>query len=309
MEKISVIIPLYNKKNYVCKTIESVLAQTYPHFELIIVDDGSTDRGIDEVKKFSDDRIIILEQPNSGVSVARNKGVGVATGNYVAFLDADDWWDISFLQKMVELTAKFPDAGLYAANFSIVKGGIPIHTEKKSENNTLEGYINYLKVFYEKGDSPICSSAVLLQKEIFKKTQGFDVNLKHGEDLVMWIKMSLTTKTVYTHRVLSFYNFDVDQNQRAIGVVCPPKESFFVYNLDQFKEQEKVNMELKKLLDLLRLKFLKPYYLANIYTEETYAILSSVIFKPFKFRLFYGLPKPLIRFLYVFKNKIRGLRG
>lgn len=298
MEKISVIVPLYNKKDYVFKTIKSVLDQTYPYFELIVVDDGSTDGSLNVVKEVNDDRLIIIEQNNSGVSSARNKGVENASYDYIAFLDADDWWDISFLEKMVCLLKEYPNAGIYAANYSIVRNGIL----ENRVSNPWTGYLDYLNSFYEKGDSPIWTSAVLLCKEIFQKLNGFDKNLRYGEDLVLWIKMSLKSKVVYTTEVLSFYNFDVDSTQRAITTICPPKESFFIFNLNQFVEQEKYNESLNKLLDLLRLRFLKPYYLSEFYKEETQAILDIVNFWPFKFKLFYRLPKFIVKFLYAFKN-------
>lgn len=301
MEKISVIVPLYNKKDYVFKTIKSVLDQTYPYFELIVVDDGSTDGSLNVVKEVNDDRLIIIEQNNSGVSSARNKGVENASYDYIAFLDADDWWDISFLEKMVCLLKEYPNAGIYAANYSIVRNGI----FENRVSNAWTGYLDYLNHFYEKGDSPICTSAVLLRKEIFQKLNGFDKNLRYGEDLVLWIKMSLKSKVVYTTEVLSFYNFDVDPTQRAITTICPPKESFFIFNLNQFLEQEKYNESLNKLLDLLRLRFLKPYYLSGVYKEETQTILDIVNFWPFKFKLFYRLPKFIVKFLYAFKNKIK----
>lgn len=305
MEKISVIIPLYNKKDYVLKTIKSVLNQTYPYFELIIVDDGSTDESLNVIKQISDDRLIIIQQNNSGVSAARNKGVENATCDYVAFLDADDWWDITFLEKMVFLLKEYPDGVMYAANYSIVKDGISINEFTNQESNVWTGYLDYLNCFYDKGVSPICTSAVLLRKTMLQKVNGFDENLKYGEDLVLWITLSLSGRVVYTTEILSFYNFDVDSTQRAITVICPPKESFFVFNLNKFKEEEKSNESLNKLLDLLRLRFLKPYYLTGYYKKETQDILDTVIFWPFKFIVFYRLPKFIIKFLYAFTNQIK----
>ena len=91
---ITVIIPLYNGEKYIRRSVESVLAQTYIHFELIVVDDGSTDSGGDVVKQIYDPRLHLKHQINMGVSAARNKGIAEGKGKYFAFLDADDEWNI-----------------------------------------------------------------------------------------------------------------------------------------------------------------------------------------------------------------------
>jgi len=109
---VSVIIPLFNKEVYIKKCIQSVLAQTYSNFELIIVNDGSTDGSLLKVLEFVDSRISFLTQENSGVSIARNNGVSVSKHDYIAFLDADDWWEPTFLEEMKALVETFPDAGI-----------------------------------------------------------------------------------------------------------------------------------------------------------------------------------------------------
>lgn len=89
---ISVVIPLYNKDKQIAKTLYSVLKQTYPNFEVIVVNDGSTDNSLSEVSKISDSRIRLICQENKGVSAARNRGIQEAKSDYIAFLDADDEW-------------------------------------------------------------------------------------------------------------------------------------------------------------------------------------------------------------------------
>ena len=115
--KFSVIIPLYNKAPYIRKALESVFAQTYTDYELIGVDDGSSDNSLAVAKQCITDRcavdrhdgcrsalpVEIIEQANSGVSAARNNGVAASSGDYIAFLDADDWWEPTFLEKMAKI--------------------------------------------------------------------------------------------------------------------------------------------------------------------------------------------------------------
>jgi len=116
----SVIIPLYNKESHIQRAIKSVLAQTYPHFELIIVDDGSTDGSFETASDIQDARIRIIRQENRGVSAARNRGVAEAKYDWVAFLDGDDEWLPDFLMQMYKLCNDFPGYGIYgSANFRL----------------------------------------------------------------------------------------------------------------------------------------------------------------------------------------------
>lgn len=100
---VSIITPLYNGERFVGQTIESVLAQTYPHWEMIVVNDGSKDNGPDIVRQYveKDKRIRLLEQPNGGCASARNHGLREAKGRYLCFLDSDDYWDPNFLEEQL----------------------------------------------------------------------------------------------------------------------------------------------------------------------------------------------------------------
>jgi glycosyltransferase involved in cell wall biosynthesis len=115
--KISVVISLYNKQPYVERAIASVLQSGYPVHEVIVVDDGSTDDGPQRVSAMGDPRVRVIKQPNAGVSAARNRGISEATGDYVAFLDADDYWTPEYLPAIADLIARFPQCGLYATHF------------------------------------------------------------------------------------------------------------------------------------------------------------------------------------------------
>jgi len=116
----SVVIPLYNKDKHITRAINSVLNQSYRKFEIIVVDDGSTDSGVIEVKKINDSRIRLVQQINLGVSSARNKGISLAKYNFVGFLDADDAWKPDFLETIYFLIKKYPEAGAYATAYEII---------------------------------------------------------------------------------------------------------------------------------------------------------------------------------------------
>src|SRR5690606_6751565 len=113
----SVVIPLYNKELSVRNTINSVLDQTFKEFEIVIVNDGSTDNSVKEVEKFDDKRIRLIHQENKGVSAARNRGIEEAKYEWIAFLDADDLWRENHLEEVVRMINIFPDFKVYVTSF------------------------------------------------------------------------------------------------------------------------------------------------------------------------------------------------
>ena len=124
--RFSVIIPLYNKAPYVKKALESVFNQTFKDFEIVIVDDGSSDASFNvaqETIKNSPAEYQLLHQNNSGVSTARNNGVKASYGDYICFLDADDWWAPTYLERMSWLIDAYPEAKIYGTNYYYVKNG------------------------------------------------------------------------------------------------------------------------------------------------------------------------------------------
>ena len=116
-------MPFYNKAPYVRKAVASVVGQIYRDWEMVVVDDGSTDGSGDIVAAIADKRIRLVRQENAGVSAARNRGVTESTAPYICFLDADDWWEPTFLEEMAGLIDRYPDAGIYGTSYWIVKNG------------------------------------------------------------------------------------------------------------------------------------------------------------------------------------------
>ena len=114
---ISVVIPLYNKAGQVARTLRSVLGQTFGRFEVVIVDDGSTDGSVNEARSVHDSRIRIVSQRNAGVSAARNRGIAEARYDLIAFLDADDEWKPTYLETQCNLYRKYPDCSVFACNY------------------------------------------------------------------------------------------------------------------------------------------------------------------------------------------------
>ena len=188
----SVIIPLYNKAPYIERAIKSVQQQTFQEFEIIVIDDGSADESLACLHKVCDEicvyepsfskKITIIEQANQGVSTTRNNGAKLAKYDYLAFLDADDWWDISFLEKMKELTEKYPDAGIYGSNYYKVKTGKNTPAKIGVDANFVSGYIDYFKAYSTSHWMPLWTGAVVVPLDIFNKVGGFKTQLFLGED-------------------------------------------------------------------------------------------------------------------------------
>lgn len=277
--KFSVIIPLYNKAPYVAKAIDSILAQTYKDFELIIVDDGSKDDSACIAMQTIEGRenCHLLRQENLGVSMARNNGVAASNGDYLCFLDADDWWEPRFLEEMAKLIVEFPDAGIYGTNYTIVN-----EAKRKTRvasvgvnKGFVKGYINYCQVYAKTMYMPIWTGAVCIPRTVFDEMGGFPRGVKLGEDFLLWIRIALKCKVVFLNMPLAYYNQDVDLANRGVGKLHEPKEHM-LWNLDFLAAEEENNLDYKQLIDNLRTRGLLPYYLSKEYHEAAQHELDKI---------------------------------
>lgn len=280
MVRFSVIMPLFNKERYVKKAIESVLAQTYRDYELIIVDDGSTDNSLEVVRglKIEDRRFKILTQSNSGVAVARNNGVAASKGEYVCFLDADDWWEPTFLEEMDRLIREYPDAGLYATNYVYYKPG-KTHVALKIER----GYMNYPEVYLHSTAMPVWTGAACMPRKVFDEMGGFPVGIKLGEDFLLWAKTALQYKVAFCEKPLAYYNNDVPAHLRATRNLHAP-EHHMLFHLNEIERELRAKSqesrveseEWKALLDKLRVSGLMAYWLSEEYHDAAAEELKKV---------------------------------
>jgi len=196
----SVVIPVHNKAPHVARSIQSVLDQTYKNFELIIIDDASTDSSMDEVAKFDDPRIRIFkrDEPGPGGYAARNLGIERANAEWIAFLDADDQWDPTYLENAIKLYEIFPDSKILFSGWRVIRGK-EIKENKYYKKKTLIGShkiskIDYLKVHASGID--ICHTNVTIVKKSFlQQIGGFpEVNCKckRAGDGQTWLKAMMT---------------------------------------------------------------------------------------------------------------------
>jgi len=209
--KFTVVIPLYNKESHIGRAIRSVLSQAYKDFELIIVDDGSTDNSVLEVRKFEDSRIRLIRQQNGGVSSARNKGINEAKYDYIGFLDADDEWKPNFLETIKKLIQQYPKAGAYATSYEIVRedGTIIKPLSEGSFKKNWQGIIDdYFK--YSLKAPLISASSVVIPKSVFSNIGFFQLGIKRGEDLDMWIRIALNYDIAYFNQVCALYFLEAE---------------------------------------------------------------------------------------------------
>ena len=185
MTKVSVIVPAYNAMTYLPKTIDSVLEQTFTDFEVIIVNDGSSDDIEKWVDTITDNRVRLISQKNQGAATARNTGIAHAKGEYIAFLDSDDLWEQTKLEKQVNCLDNNPDVGLvYAWISSIDENG---NNRGKIFANNAEGYV-WEKLIEE--NIVMSGSAAMVRRDCFEKLGVFDQNLRFAEDWEMWIRIA-----------------------------------------------------------------------------------------------------------------------
>ncbi len=214
---ITVVIPLYNGAQYIRRSVQSVLEQSYTDFELVVVDDGSVDRGDDIALEFTDPRLRLVRQENMGVSAARNKGIAESRGKYIAFLDADDEWDALFLDAVVNLTTIYPQTGIYGTGYRMVYPEGPAVEVTAAEARNQQTSVLITDYFFRaSGGNLINASGVMIPRRIFKEIGDFRVGEHHGEDLEMWARIALHYPIGYDTRILfCFYQTALNNKPRS----------------------------------------------------------------------------------------------
>ncbi len=273
----SIIIPLYNKAPYIRKALESVLAQTYANYECIVMDDGSTDGSAEVVQCtmynaqcIMGEKIRLLSQPNAGVAAARNHAAKEAKGEYLCFLDADDWWEPTFLEEMAQLIHDYPDAGLFATNYVYYKPG---KTHVALDMPT--GYIDYPKAYLRSTAMPVWTGAVAMPRRVFEEMGGFPAGVRLGEDFLLWAKTAMRYPVAFLNKPLAYYNNDVPATLRATRNLHTPKHNM-LFLLDTIAQDNALSADWKSLFDRLRVNGLLDYWLSNQYHDAAETELRKV---------------------------------
>lgn len=274
--RFSVVMPLYNKAPYVRKAVESVVGQAFADWELIVVDDCSTDASAAVVEQVVDSRIRVVRlMENGGVSAARNRGVAESTAPFICFLDADDWWEPTFLEEMAGLIARHPNAGIYGTSYYIVKNGRKRVAPIGVDDGFAEGEINYCRVYARTLCMPLWTGAVCMPRNVFDEFGGFPVGIKLGEDFLFWVHIALKHSVVLLNKPLSNYNQDVDVTYRGTHHLHEPQHHM-LWHLGDLETFERTNADYKQMVDNLRTYGLMPYYLSHHYHSAAQQELDKV---------------------------------
>jgi glycosyltransferase involved in cell wall biosynthesis len=295
----SVIIPLYNKEREIENTLNSVFQQTFTDYEILVINDGSTDNSEEKIHLFSDKRLRLITTKNRGVSQARNLGIQESKGSIIAFIDGDDYWFPTHLESLFDLHQHFPEAGLLATNYEFYFGEnniiypsfelIPKGNWKGIVSDFFQSSLTYRIAW---------TSAVGVPSFVFDSIGNFDENitLGAGEDTDMWIRIALSYPVAFSNEISARYNMTAENK---ISFSDTTKRNFA--RLDKFYQQEKVNPSLKKFLDLYRVVYALKHKLAgddkqfNYYyqsiSKENCSLKSKILLK---------LPTFILKRLFVF---------
>ena len=262
MAQFSVVVPLYNKANEICATLDSVFAQDFTDFELIVIDDGSTDSSAELVKKYNDPRLRLLSQKNQGVGPARNRGVQEAQSPFIAFLDADDYWYPEHLANFNKLIERFPQARWMATAYekaftpSLVKSvDTPLRMKDKGWKGPVDNYFAMAQK-----DAPAWTSAMCFSKVFFDQLGGFnpEITMGAGEDTDLWIRAALAQPLYWVNSVSARHQ---QYSSNRISHAPTLKRQFI--DLDRYESLAKNNESLKVYLDLNRFSIGLKYKMAG----------------------------------------------
>lgn len=246
---ISVVIPLFNKESCIRKTMDSVLTQSLKDFEVVVVDDGSTDSSAEIVSSIPDDRIRLITKINGGPSSARNSGIEAAKGDYIAFIDADDIWSPDYLKEMTELIADFPDAVIWGFNYSMIQDGETKHSDVVSYRGYVSEQWDSFPFFFSSSSS-CCRRSTLIE------LGGFDERMVYGEDIDMWFRLLLNGKGVIDSRVLAFYYKDGGDSLTQHKM---PLEKHIPFFIDKYSDARKSDPCFRRFFDEQMVYRLYPY--------------------------------------------------
>lgn len=230
--RFSVVVPLYNKEVSIEKCIQSVLAQTCADFELLVVNDGSTDASREVVAGIPDSRIRIVDKPNGGVSSARNEGIVNASNEHVALLDADDYWEPDFLETIAKLIADYPDADCYTTGYACKFDNTTLNVFGARERGIVPDFFKQVYI------GPVMhSSSICVKKRTFEQVGYFNSNIRRGEDYDMWARIGRSVKIAATPDVKVWYRLKVENS--AMALIHNPKATWLWHiPADSYKNRD-----------------------------------------------------------------------
>ncbi|QQY83774.1 glycosyltransferase family 2 protein [Tamlana sp. s12] len=282
----SVIIPLYNKETELKKTLNSVLNQTFSDFEIIIINDGSTDNSLSVAQSFNSKKIKIHNQPNKGLSFSRNKGILLASGKFVALLDADDLWENNYLQVIYNMTIKHPNESIFATGYKEKRNKKILPYSKKKNTKPV-----ILKDFFQVNfNAFILDQSSLVFKRSFLRNRNYNSNITYNEDVDFYLNHLYNRSIVFAFQGLMIKNYD--SGSQLSGA---PISKHIIPDLDYYQVKHKELPSAIKFIDIQRYKY------AIKYTYEgNYSLKEDIVKKinkrnlSYKQRIMLCLPKNIL---------------
>lgn len=289
----SVVIPVYNKANFLAQTLRRVFNQDFEDFEVIIVNDGSTDNSLAVIHQFKDKRLHIFNQKNQGASMARNFGIEKSQSKWIALLDADDIWSKNHLQELYIGIHNLPNAKVISTAYQIelyynfIKQ--PAYSQTKPKTICyIDDYFAYSLI-----DPLFWTSTLAFTKNSFREIGGFDPKLKTGQDIDLIIRFALTYPLGYNPKVTLSYKKQTENNL-SIESHLQDKCKY----IDKHKIAEKTNTSLKRYLDINRYALAlqaKTQNQMNLYSSMKSDIDANNL--NLKQRFLISLPKAILKCL------------
>ena len=302
----SVVIPLYNKEQSVVKTLDCVLRQTYADYEVIIVNDGSTDESFRVVQEFINTRSLqstwhVIDKGNGGVSSARNRGIMEAHADYIAFLDADDYWDPTYLAEQYQMILDFPDAVMLSTGWGYI-----CNDQKKEIQHHPQNYRGYISDYWsqKKGTNIFFVCVCVIRRSVFHEIQPYDENMKYGEDLDMAYRIILNYNVAFNSKILGYYRQDAEN--RAMNKVIP-LDSHLISYMDKYAIYRKNNDSFRRYFDTLCVSTAYPYLFHESTQKQAREIMRKcsvrdlkwsvklMVYFPFLYRILLRYYKKIVK--------------
>lgn len=256
MPKVSVVIPAYNAQSTITETINSVLEQSFSDFELIIINDGSTDNTLQLINQIKDSRLQVYSYPNGGLPMARNRGINHASSQYISFIDADDLWTVDKLEMQIRALEKVPEAGVaYSWTMCMDNAGKTFHPGVEA---TFEGNV-YPQLLTS--NFIASGSNVLIRTEAIKSVGEFDITLKSCEDWDYWLRLAPLWEFVVVPKPQIIYRLSTGAMSSKVDVM----EKYLILVLERAFESAP-----------RELQYLKGKGLSNIYQYITQLYLTRI---------------------------------
>jgi glycosyltransferase involved in cell wall biosynthesis len=253
----SIVIPLYNKANFILATLKSVSDQTFENYEIIVINDGSTDESLSKIEALKLPKLSIHTQENKGLSAARNRGVTLARGQYVALLDADDIWKPTYLKSMFKLIENYPNHQIFGCTYKESRNGrlMDIHTSFEAQLNQ-ESYVldDFFSANYKQF---IVDQSSLIFDRNFIKTHTFNEHIDVSEDVDYYLNYFASQQIIFLNRSLMIKTYD-DNDQLSSSKISKKR----VPDLEHYKTRYSSNTSIQKYIDI------QLYKLAIKYTYE-----------------------------------------